>query len=172
MTNMNEQEPFLPNKSLMIDEMGRYITQSLFLEINYTDHAMYTLKEDHYTYNGKLMPSIKRLYLEMEDPTEYEFATTYFCGWKHWQRLLENKAIRKHIDEWREELEYKLRAKGIKRIILEVQGTNGMQASKWLADRGWSTRAAGRPSKSEVEQEKAFAAKAADEFSADIVRLK
>lgn len=152
--------------------MGRFITQSLFLEINYTDHSAYTLKDDHYVYNGKLYPSIKRLYLEMEDPTEYEFATTYFCGWRHWQRLLDNKGIRKYIDEWREELEYKLRAKGIKRIIAEVNGSNGMQASKWLADRGWSTRGAGRPSKAEIEQEKAFAAKAADEFSADIYRLK
>lgn len=32
----------------MIDEMGRPITQSLFLEINYTDKAVYTLKEEDY----------------------------------------------------------------------------------------------------------------------------
>lgn len=172
MNSMNEQEPFLPNKELMTDEMGRYITQSMFLEINYTDHAMYTLKDNDHIYNGKLYPSIKKLYLQMEDPTEYEFANTYFCGWRHWQRLLENKLIRKSIDEWREELEYKLRAKGIKRIIQEVGGTNGMQASKWLADRGWSTRTAGRPSKAEIEQEKAFASRASEEFTADIVRLK
>lgn len=156
----------------MTDEMGRYITQSLFLEINYTDLAVYTLKDEHYEYNGKLYPSIKRLYLECEDPTEYEFANTYLCGWKHWQRLLDNKAIRKHIEEWREELEYKLRAKGIKRIVAEVNGANGMQASKWLADRGWSTRSAGRPSKAEIEREKEFASRVQDEFTADIVRLK
>lgn len=157
----------------MTDEMGRYITQSLFLEINYTSHAVYTLKDDHYEYNGVVLPSIKRLYLEMEDVTEYEFANTYFCGWRHWQRLLDNKVIRKHIDEWREELEYKLRAKGIKKIIESVKNPqNAMQAAKWLADRGWSTRAAGRPSKEEIQREKEIATRISDEFSADIYRLK
>lgn len=163
----------IPNKEQMVDEMGRYITQSLFLEINYTDHAVYTLKDSDHEYNGKILPSIKRLYLEMEDVTEYEFANTYFCGWRHWQRLLENKAIRKHIDDWREELEFKLRAKGIKKIIESVKNPqNAMQAAKWLADRGWSTRAAGRPTKAEIEQEKAFASRVSEEFTADIVRLK
>lgn len=161
------------DKKAMLDEMGRFITQSLFLEINYTDKAQYTLKDEDHEYNGRIYPSIKRLFLEMEDPTEYEFANTYFCGWRHWQRIAANKAINKYIDEWREELEYKLRAKGIKQIIASTKNPmGGLQASKWLADRGWSTRAAGRPSKAEIEREKEFAAKVEDEFRADIIRFK
>lgn len=163
----------IPNKEQMVDSMGKSITQSLFLEINYTEMSVYTLKDSHYEYNGKIYPSLKQLYLEMEDPTEYEFANTYLLGWKHWQRLCDNKAIRKHIDEWREELEWKLRAKGIKQIIKAAGSPlGGLQAAKWLADRGWSTRAAGRPSKADIEREKEFAARTQDEFSADIVRLK
>ena len=56
---------------------GRPITQSLFLEIGYTEHAVYTLKDDDYEYNGKVYPSLKKAYLELEDTTEYDFANQY-----------------------------------------------------------------------------------------------
>jgi hypothetical protein len=162
----------LPSKEQMLDDMGRPITQSLFLEINYTDMAVYTLKDDDHELNGKQYPSLKKLYLECEDPTEYVFATTYLIGWKHWLRLCENKAIRKHIDEWREELEIKLRSRGVHEVIKAATRPGGLQAAKWLADRGWASRPAGRPSKAEVEREREFAARVSDEFSADILRLK
>ena len=45
------------------------------------------------------------------------------------------------------------------------------QASKWLADRGWHTRPAGRPTKLEIEREKRIASAIGDEYSADVVRL-
>lgn len=162
----------LPSKEQMTDDMGRPITQSLFLEINYTELSVYTLKDDDHELNGKQYPSLKRLYLECEDPTEYEFATTYLLGWKHWLRLCENKAIRKHIDEWRDELEVKLRSQGVKEVIRAANRPGGLQAAKWLADRGWATRGAGRPSKADVDREKAIQANITDEFTADIVRLK
>lgn len=158
------------DKSKFLDSMGKPITQSLFLEIGYSDSSVYTLKDEHYEYKGKFYPSLKALYLEMEDVTEYEFANAYLLGWKHWKRLCENKAIRKYIDEWREELELKLRARGIKEAMRAAQeGT--FQAAKWLADRGWENKGVGRPSKAEVEREKKFQARMNDEFSADIVRL-
>lgn len=158
------------NKQKMLDGGGKPLTQSLFLEIGYTDQSMYTLKEEDYMYEGKLFPSLKRLYLEMEDLTEYEFANTYLLGWKHWKRLCENKLIRKHIDEWREELELKVRARGIKEAVRAAEA-GGFQAAKWLADRGWAQRPAGRPSKEEIEREKKIHARLADEFSADVIRL-
>lgn len=160
----------LPSKDKMIDTMGRPLTQSLFLELGYNDSALYTLKDDDFVYNGRELPSIKRLYLECEDPTEYEFATTYFLGWNHWLRLCENKAIRRYIDEWRCELEVKLRSRGVKAAIHQAS-LGSYQAAKWLADRGWDTRGAGRPSKTDVEHEKKVQAAMADEYSADIVRL-
>lgn len=150
--------------------MGRPLTQSLFLELGYGADAIYTLKEQDYEYNGKNYPSIKQLYLNSEDPTEYEFASSYFLGWRHWQRLCENKNIRKHIDEWRDELEVKLRARGVKAVMLAAS-TGNYQAAKWLADRGWDTRGAGRPSKLEVDKERKIQADIADEFQGDVVRL-
>lgn len=165
-------ELMLPTREQMQDAMGKPLTQGLFLEINYGEAAVYTLKEVDHELNGKHYPSLKRLYLEIADPTEYEFATTCLLGWKHWMRLCDNKALRSHIDEWRDELEIKLRAKAIKYILETSSGpVANFQASKWVADRGWAVRGAGRPSKADVEREKKIQAGITDEYSADIVRL-
>ncbi len=162
----------LPTREQMQDTTGRPLTQGLFLEVNYGDFAVYSLKEVDHVHNGKTYLSLKRLYLECADPTEYEFATTYLLGWKHWQRLCDNKMLRVHIDEWRDELEIKLRAKAIKYILETSSGpVANFQASKWVADRGWAVRGAGRPSKADVEREKKIQAGISDEYSADIVRL-
>ena len=159
------------DKSKMVDGMGRPLTQSLFLELGYDDLAIYSLKENDCEYNGKTYPAIKLKYLEMGDPTEYTFANEYFLGWKHWMRLCDNKAIRKFIDEWREELEIKLRSQAVRHMIGSAKDGN-YQAAKWLADRGWNTRGAGRPTKLEIEKEKKIALAVNDEFSADIIRLR
>lgn len=160
----------LPSKDQMLDTAGRPITQSLFLEIGYTDSAIYTLKEDDYEYKGKIYPSLKKLYLASEDPTEYEFAKTYLLNWRHWQRICENKILQKHIDEWREELEVKLRSRAVLQAIKNAN-KGGFQAAKWLADRGWAGRPAGRPSKLEIEKEKKVAANINSEYQDDVVRL-
>lgn len=155
----------------MVDKGGKYLTISLFLETYYeTGPAIFTLKEYDHTYEGKVYYSLKKLYLEMEDPTEYEFATTYLCGWQHWQRMCENKRLKPHILEWREELEHRLRAKAVKHMIRNAEGGSAISA-KWLADRGWINRAAGRPSKAEIEREKALQTQVVEEFNADVVRL-
>jgi len=143
------------DKQQFLDSTGRPITQALFLEIGYTQFAVYTLKDNDHIWNDKVYPSIKRLYLEMNDPTEYKFANTYLLGWKHWKRICENKALKGYIAEWREELELKLRCQGIIHA-LDSAKSGSFQAAKWIADRGWESRGAGRPSKDEIEREKKF----------------
>lgn len=153
------------------DIMGKPLTQSLFLEIGYnTEFAVYTLKDEDHEYQNKIYPSLKKLYIEMGDPTEYEFANTYLLGWRHWKRLCANKVIRTHIEEWREELELKLRCQGVKATI-KAASDGSFHAAKWLADRGWESRGAGRPTKEEVERERKFQARASEEYSGDVVRL-
>lgn len=161
----------LPSKEQMVDGAGRPLTQSLFLELGYSPAAIYTLKEVDYEYNGRVYPSIKKLYVEVADPTEYQFAKQFFLSWKHWQRIADNKAIKPYIEEWREELEVKLRSIGVKRVMDHASLPTGLQAAKWLADRGWSTRGAGRPTKADIEREKAIMVKVEDEYSADVSRL-
>ena len=158
------------DKSKMMDTGGRYLTQSMFLEVNYEPNATFTLKDNDHEWNGVIYPSLKRLYIEFEDPTEYDFANTYLLGWKHWQKLIGNKMLLNHVQEWREELEFKLRAKGVKNMMLSAAQGN-YQASKWLVERGWDVRGAGRPSKAEIEGQKALIKRVDDEYGADVVRM-
>ena len=155
----------------LLDTSKRPLTQALFLEHGYQEnYAVYTLKDVDHEWNGKVYPSLKRLYLEMEDATEYDFANKYLLGWRHWMRIYENKLFKHHIDEWREELEFKLRSRATQQM-LALAASGNYQASKWVLDRGWSTRAAGRPSKAEKEMHRAQDAKIEKEFSADVHRL-
>ena len=160
----------------MLDSKGAPLTQGLFLETSYdnTENVVYTLKPRDHEYKGRVIPSIKRLFLEFEDPTEYFFAYEYFLDWDHWQRIKANKLIAKHMKGWKEELEVRVAASGVRSIL--DQGLNdekpNYQAAKYIADRGWEKRGAGRPSKADVERETRIAAKISDEFSEDLKRVR
>lgn len=158
------------DKSKLVDATGKPLTQSLFLEIGYSPYSVFTLKENDYEYNGVVMISLKRLFLEAKDPTEYDFANKHLLNWRHWKRMNENKVLRKHFDEWREELEYYMRCEGVKSIVSSAK-MGSFQAAKFLVDKGWDKRQAGRPSKEEVEREKVFQSRIADDFTADVIRL-
>lgn len=96
---MEENEQWLPDRSRFRDRTGKYITQSLFLENGYnTELAVYTLTDEDKEYKGKVYPSLRRLFLECMDPTEYVFATTYLWGWEHWQRICANKMMAEFIE--------------------------------------------------------------------------
>lgn len=171
MSNTDEQQKLLiPTRKELVDTNGRPLTQSLFLETGYSHYAVYTLKDDHYEYNGRLYPSIKKLYIEEEDPTEYEFANKYLLGIRHWYRIAENKLMTDQVNEWRFELELRLRSKGVKQLI-SAASKGSQSAAKYLSDRGWSDRAAGRPSKEELEKEKKIRLNISDEYSEDFKRL-
>jgi hypothetical protein len=83
---------------------------------------------------------------------------------------VENKLLTEHVRSWREELELKLRARAVKQMMA-LADEGSYQASKWLADRGWDTRAAGRPTKIEKEAHRAASARVGGEYEADVVRL-
>lgn len=159
-----------PDKSLMLDSSGKPLTQSLFLETTYSDMAIYSLKDDDYLYKGKLYPSVKRLFLEMEDITEYEFANRYFLGWDHWNRIVANKLFSGHVESWRQELALKLKSRGI--FLMQQKASLGsMQAIKWLAEKGWEVNPVGRPSKHEIERAKKDIVDRQTEYENDFNRL-
>jgi len=159
------------DKSKMLDNRGRPLTQSLFLEKGYTDFSVFTLKEDDYEYKGKVYPSLKKLYIQHEDPTEYDFATKYLLGWQHWKKITENRALLVEIEQWREELELKIRSQAVKDMIDQSVEGGSFQASKWLADRGWDKKAAGRPNKQEAKKEQRIKEQINAEFEEDSARL-
>lgn len=160
------------DKKKLRDSRGRPLTQGLFLEVGYnTEFAMYTQKDEDYEYKGVVYPSLKRLYLEHEDPVEYDFACTYLLGWSQWQRICKNKLFASQVAEWRLELELKLRSQAVRDIVLLSAGEKGFQSAKWLADRGWDKRAAGRPSAEDVERRQNMDKKIEDEYASEVSRL-
>jgi len=157
------------------DSIGRFLTHAMFFETRIKASGYeptFTLKEQDHTYEDIDYVSMRRLYLEMEDPTEYEFAITTLGSWDHWQRLCNSAAIFEHISRWREELETKVRAKAIKAMISTAtnDGAKGTTAAKWLATAGWK-EGKGRPSKAKVKGELKKAAQVVSLVSEDASRL-
>lgn len=159
-----------PSRDQLLDSADRPMTQMLFLECTYSPAALYTLKEVDHEYKGVIYPSIKRFYLEMEDPTEYEFANKYFLSWNHWQRIYANKLLTPHINEWRYELELKIRARAVKQFQDQAE-KGGVQAIKWLAEKGWDVHTAGRPSKADIAKETRIQSDIKSQYSDDFGRL-
>lgn len=142
--------------------MGAFQTKGLFFETTIPEereifNTKWTLKEEDHEHNGKLYPSMKRIYIEMEDVTEYEFAMATLGSYKHWERVLESPIIRPHVDQWRKELNLKLKARAMKSIIKSATEDEKLsfQAMKYLADNEYLDKKGkrGRPSKDEVKAE-------------------
>lgn len=142
--------------------MAGYQTKGLFYETTLPDErpefgTSWTLKEKDLIVGDKTYRSMKRIYLDMEDVTEYDFAMATLGSYKHWERLVESPIIRKHIDQWRKELNLKLKARAMKAIInaATVDEKSSFQAMKYLADNEYLDKKAkrGRPSKEEVSAE-------------------
>lgn len=134
-----------------------FYTNALFKELNIGEPeiAIYTTGSEDITEDGVTYISIRKQYLLLEDPTEYEIATKFFDSWAHWKKVRESARIKPLVDEWREELEVKLRSKGVKGVYSKALDGD-YQASKWLAEKGWvpvGTKKRGAPSKEEVVAE-------------------
>lgn len=158
------------DKSAFKDSMGRWITQGLFIDFRYDEtHAVYTLEDQDKIYKGHVYPSLKRLYLEMEDPTEYLFANKHLYSWDHWLALKNNKQLYKEIEKWEEELEIKMRAKGVHALLKMSEGSN-FNAAKWVADGQW-TQKRGRPSKAEKEHDRKIRERALAEAEEEVARV-
>ena len=138
------------------DTQGRFRTQSLFIETPHESYpAYFTLKKSDHTKNGKVYTSLYRKYMEIGDPTEYQMAIRLFGSWDHWLALTKSKWFGEHLTGWREELKTRLESdryfemdQVAKTCSLQPQG---IQATKWLAERYGDTATAkrGRPSKAE-----------------------
>jgi len=166
--------------SVMKDDNGRYRTQSLFWELRYGTEEKYppifTLKSDNIERDGILYYSLKKIYLSYDHVPkyEYEFATDVFGSWDHWNKLANDTlpAIKDEIKSWREELDIKLKALGLKALIHASRDNDakGVQASKYLAEKGYETKR-GRPSKEEIERERKIQAGARKELETDMERI-
>lgn len=154
------------------DQIGRYITKGLFKETITSDHKKiytppYTLKD----YHTETEKSLYLLYMSYDDPTEYQFAKDWLGGWAHWQKLCATTWFAPIVAEWREEMEIKLRSKGVL-AMAELAVSGKESAAKWLAEGGFKgKRQAGRPTKEEKAGELKKQSRLRDDLKADMERL-
>lgn len=160
----------------MKNSSGKWLTKALFFELTpgHRPHACFTLKdEDHVDKkSGKVYKSLKKLFLASDDPTEYEFARDHLGGWGHWKEVQQVEALANEIAEWREERDVRMRSVGVRQIIQLAQEDGSYQASRYLADRGWEEKTAGRPTKQQVKQEARQQAAVKGKVSHDLDRLR
>jgi hypothetical protein len=130
---------------------------------------LYTLKDEDP--KGEL-PSLKRLYLDANDPTEYQFAMDAFGEWNHWQIISKLAWMEDYVNAWRAELEIKMRSEAVKIIIEESKSGKGKyNAAKFVSDAGWKEKSRGRPSKAEVKRQAKITASIEKAIEEDLERI-
>lgn len=130
---------------------------TLFLEPKYiVGEAIYTLKERDKEFQGKIYPSLYRLYVEMADVTEYNFANKYLESYQHWDALCQEEFFKPYIARWRKELELKVKSTALLEIIAQSVSDDPrkrLEAAKYLYEKVYagSEKGAGRPSKRDIK---------------------
>lgn len=98
-----------------------------------SENALYTLKDYDWEEDGKKYLSLRRIYVETEDPTGYKFSQV--IGWKLFKKIWASPVFEKKIPLWEEELSLRLRSRGLENVLNKIDSS--FQAAKWLADKGW-----------------------------------
>lgn len=155
---------------------GVRLLKGLFLEVA-LDHstALYTLRRDdrEVEIDGevRVLPSIRRLYLDTMDPTEYEFANKYFEDLEHWELVANSPFLVDHVASWRKELKARIKSEAYKQIAQEafMGGRNSFQANKYL----YEGNSPSKQTKAEKQASEEIETLAIDDkqIMADLVRL-
>lgn len=116
---------------------GQWYTSGLFWEKSARGEltAKYSLSFEDREHNGIEYPGFYRLYLELEDPTEYEVATQLVGGLEHWTAIVNSPGMAEEVQKLRDWLALRLKSKGMKKII--EQAPESFQAAKYLVDQSW-----------------------------------
>lgn len=154
---------------------NKLYAKALFLEESLEPSVVrYTLKNHDY----KGYPSLYLLYMAKADLDEYNFAKTYFEGWRHWEQLCNTEWFKPYVLAWREEFALKKQTEAINRIraIAESSGKDALAANKYIAERAWekgqTTLRRGRPNKVEDARLEAAKIKAEDsQLDSDFDRI-
>jgi hypothetical protein len=132
------------------------LTEGLFIEsCNDKQTALYTLGVRDRRVAGVFYPSLHKLYVEMEDVAEYNFATLYFESYSHWLKIKTLALFKDVYAAMVGELNAKLRGVAINVMIEQVKSGEANQSTlKYLADNDYLPKASkGRPTKEAVDKE-------------------
>lgn len=127
---------------------SKWLTEGLFLETTQSnDNVLYSMQPWDKELDGKIIPSIHRLYVDMEDVSEWEFGNKYFDGYQHWLVIREKPFFAEAYKRMKEELNAKLRGKALKVMLAQVaEGTASQATLKYLADNDYLPKSAvGKP---------------------------
>lgn len=154
MSKLNElKRPTKPFRNVT----GKRYTSALFFDMakfdpkdKWTILPVFTLFEDKPGYINA-----RKTFVELNDPTGYQWAIEYLGDYSHWELLMKTKWFSDAVQKWREELKIKQRAEAIQKIVAISQDPSDKQAltaAKYIAEQGWNKDVSnrGRPSKAEV----------------------
>lgn len=119
--------------------------------------------------------ALKEVYMQIADPTEYQFAMAVFGSMRHWNEISDLVWTRDRVAEWRKELEIKLRSEAIMGIIdlvddPETKETTKFQSLKWLAQSEFAEKETASTKKKKIKEAKVKDA-VVDTISSDFERL-
>lgn len=159
------------------NDRGVRLLKGLFWEVA-LDHSkcLYTLRRDDREVTlddgtQVTIPSIRRLYLDCMDPTEYDFANKYFEDFEHWELVANSPFLAEHVASWRKELKIRIKSEAYKQIAQEafMGGRNSFQANKYLYE--GSTPAKATKAERQAQDEIESLASDDKQLTADLVRL-
>lgn len=169
------------NKELFKTVNNKFITLGLFFETAQDKtYVVYSLRENDYTMSsGKILPSLRRLYLESceSDPSEYTFANTYLFSWRHWKAIRSAPWFQPYLEEWLEEREVRTLSNSLKNIYAKAnnpEDKENFQANKFLLSGGYKDKKAdpvGRPSKTKIKEEAIKLYKESQTIDEDMERI-
>lgn len=103
--------------------------------------------------------ALKEIYMQIADPTEYQFAMTVFGSYRHWKQIAKLVWVKPYVEEWREELEIKLKSEAIIGITAladdpEIKETTKLQSLKWLAQSEYAAKKTETQKKKEAKEDR------------------
>lgn len=155
-----------------------WLLKPIFYEMSDSDKSrvLYTLKPEDYTVDGKTYPSLRRLYLEEADTSEYYFAEKYFGGYPHFRRLLSASWFLDYLSELREELALKIKADATRRIAeiaADKKDRGSLAANRAMLESVSPKKSSvGRPTKESIKREADQLFRDQSEIDSDLDRIK
>lgn len=140
---------------------GHWMTEALFYEKAIERVASLRKYDPVFTLNVDKPGLInsRKTFVEIGDPTGYQWAIKYLGDWAHWLRLQECAWFTDAVAVWKAELKEKLRAEAVQKIQNIMASSDSeaqvIAAAKFLAQGEYEegSKKRGRPSKAEVQGE-------------------
>ena len=170
-----------PLKRPYKDTLNRFFTNQLFLERANPESGYKPI----FTFHDKVDGYICGLdsFVELDDPTGYQWAKKYLGSFQHFEKLLESAWFKGVFTIWLKELQAKMRGEALANIAQiasseESTPTQRLAAAKYLAERPYELAdrkregaSRGRPSKEELKGHLKHLADVSEQTRQDFERI-